>query len=98
MVQYMMGLKSMIGKMYRFQMIGVDKFPYQVLTEYRGAPETKADLQVMFEDTQKRRSVNLASRVKPDEKNIKKLGWDIHIIHDPTSLRDDYNLYHTWPC
>ena len=98
MAQYTMGLKSMIGKMYRFQMIGAGKFPYHVLTEYRGAPETRVDLQAMFEDTQKRRSVNLASRVKPDENKIKKLGWDIHIIYDPTSLRDDYNLYHTWPC
>ena len=94
----MMDLKNMIGKMYRFQMTGVGRFPHWVLTEYRSAPETKLDLQVMFDESSKRRSITLASKIRPNEKDIKKLGWDIHIIYDPTYSRDDYSLYHTWPC
>ena len=93
-----MDLKNMIGKVYRFQMTGVGKFPFEILSKYQIAPETKLDLQVMFQETQKRRSVNLASIIKPSEKELKKFGWDINMVYDPSLLKDDYNLYHTWPC
>jgi len=88
----------MIGKMYRFQMTGIGRFPFEFLSKYQIAPETKLDIEIMFQETQKRRSINLASIIKPNEKELKKFGWEFNMVCEQTLLKDDYNLYHTWPC
>ena len=94
----MMDLKSMIGKFYKFEMVGSGNFPTWILSECKGYPETRRDSELIGKSSLGKRTITIISQHRPNEVVLKSFGWNTYLTQDMDYTKDNCNEYHTWPC
>ena len=88
----------MSGNGYCFEAVGRGAFPYELLANQRCFPESSEDAINAFEYNETYRSIRLKSAVAPNNNLWKSYGWTIRVISGYIPAKEDYNIYHTWPC
>ena len=80
--------------MFTFEVEGTGQFPVELLSEARCYPvDNKNANSINGTD---RRVIRLASNISQNQMVWFFKGWKI--ISGVVLIRDDYNVYHTWPC
>ena len=80
--------------MFTFEVEGCGKFPMELLHEAKCYPADKEDA-IKINDV-KRRTIRLSSVVSQNRMLWFFKGWKI--VRGMSGDKDDYELYHTWPC
>lgn len=91
-------LKNMIGKLYKFELVGSGNFPAWVLSECKGYPETREDSERIIKSSMGKRTVTIVSQYKPNEVVLGSFGWKAYLTQDADYTKDNCSEYHTWPC
>jgi len=88
----------MNGSLYTFEVRGSGTFPYRLLSEQVCFPKSKNDAENAFENTGSNRRINLQSSNIPSASLWRSYGWNIVGVVSHYIDKEDYSLYHTWPC
>jgi|3_EtaG_2_1085321.scaffolds.fasta_scaffold499722_1 hypothetical protein len=88
----------MNGKIYTFEVKGSGQFPYALLAEQVCFPKSNKDAKNAFENTYSSRTISLQSSRVPSVNLWKSYGWSVGGVLSSYIEKEDYNLYHTWPC
>tara|TARA_Y100000310_G_C20345698_1_gene651916 strand:+ start:352 stop:618 length:267 start_codon:yes stop_codon:yes gene_type:complete len=88
----------MNGDMYTFEVTGSGVFPCRLLSEQFCFPKSNDDAANAFENAGSHRRINLQSSRIPNAKLWRSYGWSIVGVINHCMAKEDYNLYHTWPC
>jgi len=88
----------MNGNIYYFEVNGHGAFPHELLANQSCFPESKEDAVSAFEHSGSYRTVKLKGMYSPNKNLWRSYGWTVRLISGLSSDKEDYNIYHTWPC
>lgn len=90
----------MTGRFITFEITGSKDFPLSLLAAHSCFPATEADANLIKGggDASGERTIRLKSLKLPLFREWEDEGWRLNMIRDSIQIRDEYDLYHTWPC
>ena len=88
----------MNGEIYTFEAAGRANFPYELLANERCFPASKEDAANAFEYSNTLRIISLKSHKLPNKDLWRSYGWNVRGLPDALFAKEDYTIYHTWPC
>ncbi len=91
----------MIGNKYKFRVHGKGPFPMRLLAYYKCFPATADDACLLSGSlSESTRAIEMESITKPSPKIWNSYGWSIVRLSGPGLEPDknEYEIYHTWPC
>jgi hypothetical protein len=87
----------MIGNMYYFEVTGAGQFPHKLLSDQHCFPEDAEDAVNAFERIGSKRTIKLKGLTPPNVDVWRSYGWSM-ICFSHIVPKEDYTIYHTWPC
>lgn len=89
--------QSMTGNTYYFEVTGAGKFPHNLLAEQSCFPEKKEDATNAFEKAGSKRTIKMKGVAQPSPNLWRSYGWNLFSF-SAIIPKEDYTIYHTWPC
>lgn len=89
----------MTGSMTIFEVTGSGEFPFRLLASQGCFPVSVKDAERINDSFKMKRTITLKGFCSPSENVWRSYGWSIAVIHGGfVNEKNEYTLYHTWPC